>query len=513
MAQEWQRGSAAVEPSYDQQSNPYAPIDYAARLRRPGAQEAYQPGQPYGRRVQEPPVYSAPPTAAPQFTAPSYLPKMPPYDARPDLSYPKMPPAQASPYPQSMEAGAPYPAQGFAHQPTARITSVYQTDEYGMQQPDEIAAFFAAQPEWPGEVDMPRWEDEEEPPLRDAFEPAASHAHDEEEAPEPKKVKKIRKSRIRMGRLMALVAAAGMLLFCCAAGGRLVWDLTRTERAMEEARSSYLAENGLELHQGAARVDLLPAGQTFVPTATPSPTLYAPTPSPTPVIPIHEAAVLSMAAQNGVQAAAATSAPVLRTRLTTYPNNPLCNVMDDLQTLRERNTDIVGRLMIEGLLDEIVVQRNNTYYLTHDAYGQSSEAGSIFADESCSFKLPPENLLLRGQGSVPGRAFAPLWQYVSGGPAFVTAHSTLTLTTLYEEAQYVLFAVIVADSDTASSGYFNYASHPTFATDESLLAYVNTARRHSLYQFDTTVTASDRLLTLATLGGDTSLVLLFRMVQ
>ena len=178
------------------------------------------------------------------------------------------------------------------------------------------------------------------------------------------------------------------------------------------------------------------------------------------------------------------------------------------------NGDVIGRLVIPGVVDELVMQRNNTYYLTHDAIGTTCEYGAVFADQSCTLRMPPENLLLRGQGGVPGKTFAPLWQYVSGGSSFVAANMMARLTTLYEEENYVLFAVIVADGNASSSRYFNYASNPTFTTDEAMLRYVDTARQHSLYRFNVDVAASDRLLTLATLGsGQDTLVLMYRMVR
>lgn len=47
-----------------------------------------------------------------------------------------------------------------------------------------------------------------------------------------------------------------------------------------------------------------------------------------------------------------------------------------------------------------------------------------------------------------------------------------------------------------------------------MLSYIETARQHSLYSFNVDVAASDRLLTLATLGSGTeSLVLLFRQMR
>ena len=75
----------------------------------------------------------------------------------------------------------------------------------------------------------------------------------------------------------------------------------------------------------------------------------------------------------------------------------------------------------------------------------------------------------------------------------------------------VLFAVLVADGSPSSARYFNYASHPTFLTDEEMLRYVESAKQSSLYQFNVDVVPSDRLLTLATLGsGENSLVLMYR---
>ena len=128
--------------------------------------------------------------------------------------------------------------------------------------------------------------------------------------------------------------------------------------------------------------------------------------------------------------------------------------------------------------------------------------------------MPPENLLLRGQSAVGGKVFAKLWQYVNGGTSFAASMATAQLTTLYEEETYVLFAVILSDNDPKSAGYFSYASSPTFATDESMLAFVNNARSRSLYPFSVDVNASDRLLTLATLGsGNQSVVLMYRMAR
>ncbi len=501
MPQDWENGNAARQYEADTAPNIFAPVDYAARLQTTGRRRGssmgstYQPGQTYG-------APSAPPMAAPAYEEPSYLQQqawMPAQEWQP------APPPQDQP-------GVPYSAALFEHQPTAVM-------------PNWEERFFAEPQQPAAPVEMPVWEDEapegqryyarDDIPLRDPFTPAEPKEEKPEKKAEAPKTAQPPKQRppIRVDRLLALIAAAIMLGICAVVGGGLVIDLVQNEREVKAFRENYLAENGVDVYHGAVQVELPPVGQTFVPTNTPSPTVVQVTPSPTPIIPIHAALGLNWDEDAQTQPQE-TPEPDLRTKQRAYPKNPMCNVMDSLREMVAQNGDVIGRLVIDGVLDEMVMQRNNTYYLTHNSIGATSEAGAVFADESCTLRMPPENLLLRGQSGVPGKTFAPLWQYISGGRDFVAANMTARLTTLYEEENYVLFAVIVANRDPASAQYFNYASYPTFTTDEEMLRYVETARAHSAYQFNVDVNPSDRLLTLATLGsGENTLVLLYRMVR
>lgn len=143
-------------------------------------------------------------------------------------------------------------------------------------------------------------------------------------------------------------------------------------------------------------------------------------------------------------------------------------------------------------------------------------SGAIFVDESCSLKTPPENLLIRGQANAAGKLFEPLLQYETQGNAFVESHGILRCDTIYEQAQYVVFAVLRADSVTNSPAYFNYAGYPTFQSDGQMMNYVEAARQKSKPRINVSVRPDDRLLTIATLaeGSDTtSLVLLCRMLR
>ena len=327
-------------------------------------------------------------------------------------------------------------------------------------------------------------------------------------AEKPKKSSKPPKEKppkppILWGRVAAIAAVAVMLLFCLIAGGKILMSLSANEREMAQVRQAYQEQQGQALEQAGVKVDLLPAGETFTPTSTPQ--VFA--------APKAEAV---QSGNGGETSADTVEEETARTRLRRYPDNPLCNVLDSMKEISTEYPDVLARLYIPGVLDEYVVQRNNTYYLTHNYRGSLSDGGAVFLDRDCFISTPPENLLLRGEGNVAGVSFAPLWQYESGGIGFAAGACFAQLTTLYEDARYVLFSVIVADSDPAKPGYFDYASHDTFDTDAQMMEYVQSAADRSLYGFSVSVEPSDRLMTLATVssrGNGKCLVLLFRMVR
>lgn len=301
--------------------------------------------------------------------------------------------------------------------------------------------------------------------------------------------------RINFVRLTALIAVVLMVSFCLIAGGIFINDLLQNEQSFNEFKESSFAADG-SAYQDV--VVLPPAGQTFAPTSAPT------------ISPIAQSAVVS---DQSEEDDAADETVSTRTKQTNYPNNPMGNIMDSVASLYAEYPEVIGQLTIAGVLDEIVVQRNNMYYLTHDYRGAASDAGAIYMDESCSIKRPPENMLLRGQSDFTGESFAPLRAFKN--QTVVSQATRATLKTLYEEEEYVLFAVIAASSDTSSALYFNYASQPTFANDDEMLRYVEKARERSLFQFNVEVAASDRLLTLATVStnSDESVVLIYRMLR
>lgn len=521
MPQDWEQGNAAR----DIYTNPYRPVNYRQRLNAaPKRSDDPLMPSPYG--VDPFPADMPYAASAPQpseWTPAGPLTPGTPYGAQ---TYPLEGAYYPEPYspawPYEADAGQPsiYPeadpreseAPSWGDSPFLNDPSeaVYQPEfSYPPETAYQPDAVYQPQAPYPSET-LYRPEAE----WKDPFTPARTYVDEPSHAVPPPEAPVRTRREVRPARLAAICAAALMLVFCLLVGGRTILDIAANEREMTQLRQSHRELTGEELHNSAARVDLLPAGQTYEPTASPTPTIFAATPVPSPIIPINEAAIASLNGREAVETTAQPQQAVpARARLTSYPKNPLRNVQESLAGLLAQNGDVVGRLVIPDVLDEVVFQRNNTYYLSHTLLGTTNDAGSVFADESCSLRMPPENLLLRGISSVPGKVFNPLWQFISGGSSFAAGHTTAQLTTLYEDERYFLIAVLVAGSDPREANYFNFASQPTFTTNDAMLSYVDSLRQHSLYAFGVDVQASDRLLTLATLGDDNSLVLVYRMAR
>ncbi len=316
----------------------------------------------------------------------------------------------------------------------------------------------------------------------------------------------------RMALLIACALAIGLAGIEVA---KMVGSLMTNEKQVAKTREEYFALAGVGTDAPISGVELLPAGQTYAPTATPQ---VARTPTPAPRIDQNDPliGVLDGGSTADTQAETPAVTTAARSKLTQYPENPLLNIRDAFTKLRQQNGDVVGLLTIDGVLEETIVQRNNTYYLTHNAKGMYGAGGAIFVDESITLKKPPENLLLRGQVTVEGKLFAPLLQYGQSGTTFIAQHGIIRCDTIYEEALYVVFAVIHADSNTASGEYFNYGGYTTFQNDSQMLNFVQNARAHSICNIDVDVQASDRLLTLACIpkdGETASWVLLCRKLR
>ena len=100
-----------------------------------------------------------------------------------------------------------------------------------------------------------------------------------------------------------------------------------------------------------------------------------------------------------------------------------------------------------------------------------------------------------------GAMFGSLKKYKLKDAAFYKEHAVFTFNTLYEEAQYVIYAVAEVSINPSDADYLPFWAYENFTTQSQWNAYVGKIRELSRYRTQVDVQPGDRLLTLATCSG------------
>ncbi|MBP3650063.1 MAG: class B sortase [Clostridia bacterium] len=246
-------------------------------------------------------------------------------------------------------------------------------------------------------------------------------------------------------------------------------------------------------------------------TATLLPTV-APTPSPSPVPVTTTNAPIQETVQPTITPEPTQQSPVddfLSYWPSRYPGNEEMRIQERFTPLRQQNRDVVGWLTIEGVLDEPVFQRDNSYYLTHDANGKKNPTGALFLDENCNLRTVPMQTLIHGHNMKEGAMFGSLKKYKVKDASFYRAHPFIQFDSLYENTTYVIFAVAEVNIVSGNTHYFPFWHKFRFDDYESFRQYVSLAKEYSRFKVNIDVQPGDRLLTLATCSsGDDNLRLI-----
>ena len=200
-------------------------------------------------------------------------------------------------------------------------------------------------------------------------------------------------------------------------------------------------------------------------------------------------------------------------RQSSYPDNPNKTVSSRFAELRQTYPDIVGRLKIDGVISEYVVQRDNEYYLRRDISGKTNSNGTIFMDEDVNLQVPPPVITLYGHNMKSGAMFGFMKSYESAD--YYKAHPFIVFDTLYEECDWVILAQCVLSLNKDSLKYVDlYALMYGNAT--ARLTQVQRVAELSSFSVPLDVCASDRLILLVTCtdsNNDVRRVLLGRKIR
>lgn len=182
-----------------------------------------------------------------------------------------------------------------------------------------------------------------------------------------------------------------------------------------------------------------------------------------------------------------------------YPGNPGLQVSSRFRLLRLEAKHLVGWLTLGTMLDEPVAQRDQSFFLDHDAKGKKNANGSVFLDDRISLETRPPTLVLYGHNMKSGHMFGCLRNYEN--LSVYKANPFITFDTLYEDGRYVVFAVSRVSTDPASKRYLNSADvfSENIARRQKT---IDTLLSSSVYYGWVGVAPEDQLLLLVTCMDD-----------
>lgn len=277
-----------------------------------------------------------------------------------------------------------------------------------------------------------------------------------------------------------LVIIAVCAVVFCVSGFHLVSyfaDIHQSRNSTESLREIYAS--GQSASTGEPQLE-----NTAAPTAEPSPTPQK-----------AEASVQATEIPLETPASFADNWP------SKYQNNPDLIISESFNGLRAQNRDIVGWLNIEGVLDEPVLQRDNEFYLTHDATQKKNVTGALFLDENCNLRTITPNLIIHGHNMKEGAMFGVLKKYKLKDASFYKTHPFIQFNTLYEESTYVIFAVTEISLNPKNHYYLPFWNYLEFNSEKNFNTFITRVREYSHFQTGVDIQPGDRLLTLATCAG------------
>lgn len=165
---------------------------------------------------------------------------------------------------------------------------------------------------------------------------------------------------------------------------------------------------------------------------------------------------------------------------------------DDFKRLYMENNDLRGYLIYQssaGLfnIEYPVLQSNdNDFYLNRDFYKKTNKQGALFFDYRNNITLGAKNknLIIYGHNLSTGQMFTYLNKLITKpNKNYARSASTMTMNTIYEQATYKVFAVMVVNNDAADGEPFRYL-RTDFTDDNDFLRFVAEIRARSVYDYD-----------------------------
>ena len=175
----------------------------------------------------------------------------------------------------------------------------------------------------------------------------------------------------------------------------------------------------------------------------------------------------------------------------------------DFSDLKEANSDTVGWIQVNGtnVNYPFVQTDNNSYYLTHSFNKSYNSAGWVFLDYRNSKNLTDKNNIIYAHGRIENTMFGSL-------------RTTLTNGWLNNQSNYV-FKISTPSMNTMWQVFSVYKIAPVtdylqvnFPSDSEYSNFLNTIIGRSAFNFETSVSKDDTIITLSTCYDDNNRMVL-----
>ena len=167
-----------------------------------------------------------------------------------------------------------------------------------------------------------------------------------------------------------------------------------------------------------------------------------------------------------------------------------------MRRLAAEQPDAAGWLTAHAFyqMDFPVLQRDNTFYLDHDAAGEPNEKGAAFLDEDCVTDPRDQTLIIYAHNLASGELFGSLFRM--GDASRLARDPLVTFSTLTEEADYVPLAVLRTSVGKGAEDFPFFQLN--FAGNADFMAFIDEAKSRSTLIADVDCAPTDALLTLVT---------------
>ena len=241
-----------------------------------------------------------------------------------------------------------------------------------------------------------------------------------------------------------------------------------------------------------------PSPTPLAPALTPTPTISAPAPTPEP-------APEPTPTPTPISSSTPTPSPKPKKKMPKLISNPK-GKRDEMGRLLQfkdllaANEDVKGWIK-DSTMDYVVLQSSKydpEYYLNRNFFGDYYKAGSLFLDIRSSVETPTQNFVIHGHNmiSTPEKMFHYIKYY--SDVSYYKKHPVISFDTIYEEADYKVFAIIKTTPKVREDYFFEYRQS-TFRDASEFLNFVYQIRIRSLIIVDDVdINENDTLLTLST---------------